>query len=428
MKKSILLGFCIFIGSLSHAQFKVNVIVPSGFSSKEAYFYMINGSKDVLISKEMRKGNSWSLNYPKNYIGMMKVYFPESNFSMNYISENKNVDIKLEILGNKVKEVVYLDESNKLMNSLQNMQKQREQILPVLYQIKEYYAPSDRFYGDVDAEILRLSKSEFSIDPIKHPFVDYYISNYNKFLVDTVSSNKIATEDYIKFIANTNSMLENSSLLRPILSSFLETSGKSDVAVDQLLNAVNLETPRGQTILSELIEIFDAYSMTSLKDKYLAKAKGLKCTINDRLASTLEINKNTEIGAKFLNYTFPTVTNTSAKSIYDVKADKKVIVFWSSTCSHCETELPQFIPVFQELKSKNIQIIGMSLDVDKHTYESKVKDLPWINTTELKGWYSSFNDTYNVHATPTYFILDANNKIIAKPDHINDVFNYLGIK
>lgn len=416
------------MGIVVQAQFKVNVSASPEFSPKEAYFYMIDGSKDVLISKEVKKGNTWTLDYPNNYIGMMKIYFPESNFSMNYISENKNVEIKLNTVGKKVKEVGYADEANMLMNTLQSIQRQKEQILPALYQIKEYYTASDRFYNDMEAEILRLSTSETTVDAAKHPFVDFYITNYNKFLVESASAKKVTADEYIRFIANANGMLENSSLLRPILTSFLESSGKSDVAVDKLLKAVNVETPRGQTVLSELIEIFDAYSMTDLKNKYLSQAKNLKCTINDRLASTLETNKNTEIGAKFVNYTFQNVVNTTAKTIYDVKADKKVIVFWSSTCSHCEKELPQFIPAFTKMKAKNIQIIGMSLDTDKMVYETKARAYPWINTTELKGWYSSFNDIYNVHATPTYFILDSNNKIIAKPDHIQDVFDYLGIK
>ncbi|MOA49663.1 hypothetical protein D3C78_1725670 [compost metagenome] len=72
-----------------------------------------------------------------------------------------------------------------------------------------------------------------------------------------------------------------------------------------------------------------------------------------------------------------------------------------------------------------MEVIAFSLDSEKDAYEAKVKSLPWINDTELKGWYSSFADTYNVRATPTYFVLDANNKIIAKPDHAADVISYL---
>src|SRR5690606_37543985 len=111
------------------------------------------------------------------------------------------------------------------------------------------------------------------------------------------------------------------------------TNVSSDI--DTLLTAVNVETPRGQTVLSELIEIFDAYDMKELKDKYLTQAKNLKCTINERLSATIAVNKNIELGATFLNHVFKNPTNTSAKTLSEVKAAKKVIIFWSSTCSHC---------------------------------------------------------------------------------------------
>ena len=79
-------------------------------------------------------------------------------------------------------------------------------------------------------------------------------------------------------------------------------------------------------------------------------------------------------------------------------------------------------------KSKKIEIIGFSLDTEKSAYESRVAALPWINDSELRGWNSSFTETYNVHATPTYFVLDSENKIIAKPDHASDVLQFFGLK
>ncbi|MDQ1098777.1 TlpA family protein disulfide reductase [Chryseobacterium camelliae] len=134
------------------------------------------------------------------------------------------------------------------------------------------------------------------------------------------------------------------------------------------------------------------------------------------------------MGAVFPDYKFQSPVNTTAKSLYGVKADKKIIVFWSSTCSHCENELPKLLEKYNELKAKNIQVVGFSLDVDRDSYTNKIKAFPWINDSELKGWNSSFADTYNIHATPTYFILDANNKIISKPEHVGDVLDYFKLK
>lgn len=413
------------------AQFTVTVQTPADFKDKDAILYTLNGSKDIIVTKEQSKNNTWTFKYPNHYMGMMKLYFPSTNNAVSFISENKNVNIKLDIQNNKVKDVIYLDEANELMSKQQDGSQKKELILPALAQIKEYYKDNTDFGKALKNEIDRLSGTSSSIDAEKHPFIAYYNTNYSKLLGNSAdSSKKVSQDDIINFLDKSNDMLESSSLLRPVLVAYLNSGGNTNVggSVDKLLDRLKVETPRGQTVLSELIDIFDVYQMDEFKNKYLGLAKNLKCTINDRLASTLKSNANVEMGAVFPNYKFQSATNTTAKSIHDVKADKKVIVFWSSTCSHCETELPKLLEKYNDLKSKNIQVVTLSLDVDKNSYSTKIAAFPWINDSELRGWNSTYVDTYNVHATPTYFILDANNKIINKPDHVGDVLEYFKVK
>ncbi|WP_160139200.1 peroxiredoxin family protein [Chryseobacterium sp. c4a] len=413
------------------AQFTVTVQTPADFKDQDAILYTLNGSKDIIVTKEQSKNNTWTFKYPNNYMGMMKIYFPVTNNTVSFISENKNVNFKLDIQNNKVKDVIYLDEANELMSKQQEGSQKKELILPALAQIKEYYKDNTDFGKALKTEIERLSGTAGSIDAAKHPFIAYYNTNYSKFLGNSAdSAKKVDQDEIINFLDKSNDMLESSSLLRPVLVSYLNSGGNTNVggSVDKLLDRLKVETPRGQTVLSELIDIFDVYQMDEFKNKYLGMAKNLKCTINDRLASTLKSNANVEMGALFPNYKFQSATNTTAKSLYDVKADKKVIVFWSSTCSHCESELPKLLEKYNDLKSKNIQVIALSLDVDKSSYSNKIAAFPWVNDSELRGWNSSYVDTYNVHATPTYFILDANNKIINKPDHVGNVLEYFMVK
>lgn len=407
------------------AQFKINIDAPAGFSPKEVYLYSLNGSKDILTTKEMRKGNGWQIDVTKPYSGMMKLYFPEGNISLNFISENKDVKLKFDTANGKISNIDYLDESNFLMNNIQDIQQKKEYILPALVQMKDYYKADTQFRKSLETEISRLSSDTQDIS--KFPFINYYNTNYAKYVEKNPAKKPLTHEEIIDFLVKSNDMLETSSLMRPVLLAYLNIGPSTNVSadIDKLLKAVNTETPRGQTVLSELIEIFDTYGMADLKEKYLTEAKNLKCTINDRLSNTIATNKNTELGATFPNYIFQNPTNTTAKSIADVKASKKIIVFWSSTCSHCEAELPKLIEKYNAIKSQNAEVIAFSLDSEKANYDAKVKSLPWINDTELKGWYSSFAETYNVRATPTYFVLDANNKIIAKPDHAADVISYL---
>ncbi|KXH82716.1 peroxiredoxin family protein [Chryseobacterium kwangjuense] len=430
MKKIYILSAVLAAFSLQ-AQFTVTVQTPAEFKDKDAILYTLNGSKDIIVTKEQSKNNTWNFKYPGHYMGMMKVYFPTSNNMVTFISENKNVDIKLDIQNNKIKEVEYLDEVNNLMNRQQDGSQKKELILPALTQIKEYYKDNTEFGKALKEEIGRLSGTSNAIDAAQHPFISYYNTNYSKFLSNSADpAKKVTQDDIVNFLDKSNDMLESSSLLRPVLVAYLNSGGNTNVAgaVDTLLDRLKVETPRGQTVLSELIDIFDAYDMDEFKTKYLTLAKNLKCTITDRLATTLKSNANVEMGAAFPNIKFQSPANTSAKSLYDVKADKKIIVFWSSTCSHCESELPQLLAKYNDLKAKNIQIIGLSLDTDKNSYTQKIAAFPWINDSELRGWNSSYVDTYNVHATPTYFILDANNKIINKPDHVGNVLEYFKLK
>ena len=424
MKKIFAILSLVMMNSLS-AQFKIEIEASATYTPKEVYLYTLSGSKDLLETKEVRKGNTWQINVTKPYSGMMKLYFPEQNVSINFISENKDIKLKFDVENSKVSNIQYLDESNFVMNNLQDVQQKKEFILPALFQMKEYYKDNSDFGKAIENEIGRLSNN--SETSAKYPFVSFYKTNYAKFLEKSAAKKPVTHKDIIEFLTKSNDFLETSSLMRPILVSYLNIGPSTNVSadIDQLLTAVNVETPRGQTVLSELIEIFDLYEMKDLKDKYLTKATNLKCTINDRLSSTIATNKNTEIGAQFPDQIFNVASNTKAKSIYGVKASKKIIIFWASTCSHCEAEIPKFVEKYSALQAQNIQIIGLSLDSEKGAYENKVKSLPWINDSELKGWYSTYTDKYNVHATPSYFILDSNNKIIAKPDHAKDVLTYL---
>ena len=83
--KRIIVLVNIFVTVSVAAQFNVSIEVPADFTPKEVYLYSLNGSKDILNSRETRKGNSWQIKVSKPYTGMMKLYFPEEKISLNFI-------------------------------------------------------------------------------------------------------------------------------------------------------------------------------------------------------------------------------------------------------------------------------------------------------------------------------------------------------
>ena len=106
--------------------------------------------------------------------------------------------------------------------------------------------------------------------------------------------------------------------------------------------------------------------------------------------------------------------------------EKYLLIFWSTNCPHCVKEIPV---LHESMKNRNdISIISFGIENDSVNWTEFVKTLPnWhnaIGTHPENKWDNEIVQTYQLLATPTYFVLDKNKKIIAIPDHMEDVQKY----
>jgi hypothetical protein len=138
------------------------------------YLYGFNGSKDILYSKAKITNNKVVFKVDKKYTGMMRAFFQKTNSSVNLVSENKNIDFKVDLDNkNKFSNVVFNDQTNQFLGMKLTSKKNRNLILPALIQIKDYYRPTEDFYKSLEKEINLLSKTiNYSMRLI--PFLDYY--------------------------------------------------------------------------------------------------------------------------------------------------------------------------------------------------------------------------------------------------------------
>ncbi len=220
MKRKLLQTTLLLLSYFASAQFTIKVESPKDFSFNEAYLYTVNGSKDILIDKAEKKNDTWQFQVKNNYSGLLKVYFPQANTSLNLVSENKNVDLKFSVKNNKVQQIDYYDEVNNIFYSIQDQQKKREQILPALYQIQNFYKENSDFGVALKNEVSNLS-ADIVFDSNKHPFLSYYFKTYQYFLQESVGKKNPTNDEIISFLNNTQNYLETSSLLKPILMVFL---------------------------------------------------------------------------------------------------------------------------------------------------------------------------------------------------------------
>jgi thiol-disulfide isomerase/thioredoxin len=102
------------------------------------------------------------------------------------------------------------------------------------------------------------------------------------------------------------------------------------------------------------------------------------------------------------------------------EAKNYVLVFWSTDCSHCLKEIPE-LHTFLKNK-KDIKVVAFAMERNKLIWTNMKTTLPnWHHVLGLNKWQNKPALTYSITATPTYFILDANKKIIAKPNRLKDL-------
>lgn len=105
-------------------------------------------------------------------------------------------------------------------------------------------------------------------------------------------------------------------------------------------------------------------------------------------------------------------------SLKDLNTDNTIIVFWASWCPHCTIDIPK-LEVFAKNNPKT-SVLCVSLDDDKQAYDDAIKNYGSLyHSCDFLRWQSKTVGEYYISGTPTYIIIDRNQKIIGKYDSWN---------
>jgi thiol-disulfide isomerase/thioredoxin len=164
-----------------------------------------------------------------------------------------------------------------------------------------------------------------------------------------------------------------------------------------------------------LIKEYEKFGLISCAEHLaLSLLSDNKYIINYKTLPLLEQYKKMAIGNKAAEMLFN--SGLKYKKLSEVPGKYKVVVFGASWCEACTKEMPQFKDYAEIFKTKyDAEIIFISIDTDKEKYDAFVKDLPFINSCDYKGWDGPNVKNYYVFATPSIYVLDTENKIVAKP-------------
>ena len=107
--------------------------------------------------------------------------------------------------------------------------------------------------------------------------------------------------------------------------------------------------------------------------------------------------------------------------------DNYLLVFWSTTCSHCLEEIPELYKFMRNYPKTSVVAFG--IEQEEFEWNEYTKKLyGWHNvmgTHPENKWDNETVRTYQLVGTPSYFILDKNKKIIATPNSFKDVKEYM---
>ena len=115
----------------------------------------------------------------------------------------------------------------------------------------------------------------------------------------------------------------------------------------------------------------------------------------------------------------------NGKRISELPGTHKLVVFWASWCEHCQKEIPELRAMYADLKKQDIEVVAMGMDDNAQIHGLVSREHPWVSHFVGRDWNAPISQHYRIFGTPTYFLLDKDMKIIARPKSASEVAQWL---
>jgi len=245
---------------------------------------------------------------------------------------------------------------------------------------------------------------------------------------DLSDYSKNLKRQYLSSIDFSNYLLQSSSFLVDRVTAYVfnmvenPSNDTYKKLVDEVAAAINNDDLIIKTSLLEILwqrfVSIDNHDLANyITEKYLLELAN--ATSNKVLAETIISYKNTSVGTKAPD--FDILLDENNTSLHQLEGSEHyLVIFWSSSCGHCITELPKVKKLVAE--KPNVKVIAFGLEEDKIQWTEHIKNYPdFTHVIGLGKWENPIVKTYGVAATPMYFLLSESKIIMAKPYEYEDL-------
>ena len=454
MKKNLLLFF--LIPFISFSQHTIEGVMTSTIKTDWVILYKVEGAKQKYIQDTKIVIDTITVNNNKHAIGTFNFSLPENTkigfyralYSIedsgfvDFIFTKDNISFAFNPLYPFQSVVFSTSKENilyqKAVTTISNAQKKVDSLQVIAIQKPEVnqkanYKEALKSLLNMQNTFLQDSKGKFV-----HPFIKANLRlNSPEIIPNLAAYRSFLESSFLQNINFSDERLKMSPVLTNKIIDFIFYLNYSEdkkifeirqkKAIDTVLAKITDNTFKKE-IIELLITQFESNKNVELVDYLLENYYILLPeTLKDAsFVTTVISNLVAEVGRPAPNFSWKEGTKNHTLSALN-DAEYYVLVFWSTSCSHCVKEVPLAHTFFKD--KNNVKIIGFALENEPTEWMRFIENIQgWHHVIGLEKWENKTARTYNINATPSYFILNSDKKIIAKPEKLEDLEQFFSEK
>lgn len=426
-----------------------NIVTGTMISENDEFswvaLYQLTGSKQFFIKSTTLENGKFSIEIPENSpAGMYRLTYKMDNESyVDFIFTNENINLQFNA-SNPSETIKFFDSKENILftNYLDQTDEIRQQLNAIQYSFFKSQTEDEKNTAIKLYEILYFkyveSQKQFE-ENSNHLLANHFIKASKKYYAQNLFENpqeylNSEKNHFFDFIDFSDDALINSTFISQLVLDYVfYLNFSEDAEVQNILykNAINevFENSIENIQLKKdiIITLLNAFAQNENLTMVDFLQENYYNTLPITYKGDAEIDNLFEslalaIGRKAPDFSWEEKGIT--KNLYGLKnTETYILVFWSTSCSHCIDEVPQ---LYDYTKNKtNIHVIDIALENDTVEFE-KFNELfeKWSNVLGLGKWENDIAQKYKIVSTPTYFILDSDKNIIEKPELLEDVKVY----
>ncbi len=451
MKIRLLFFFMLFISVNLYSQQHTIEGTFKNIPDKNVYLIEYHeGRQQIVDTAKTDQTGTFTFSLDESYQPGMYVVYAGPELMLELVYNNEN--IRFETTGSEMSDNIHFIESkeNQIYYDYIYVKVNNQRKLNLLRPVISNYPKDDPFYktmveqynslveqidntvkvatiNDPDKMAVRFIRSDWPVIPpagisveeensyLRKHFLDH-IDFYDTILINSsILSSRVV--GYLQLYQNENMTKEQAQeAMKP--------------AVDTVLAKATLNGEVYGFVLDYLVGGFETVGFDNLLI-YLANADAADNICED--STRAEVQNKLELAKKLaFGKIAPEIKSEDIQGksfdLYKLKAEKTVLVFWASWCPHCTHTLPELKKLYEANPGK-FEVVAVSVDDDIKELKRAVDSygFNWINIAEGMGWDGTIPLEYGIAATPTFFILDKEKKIISKPRDMSQLKQALAL-